>query len=163
MRILVLSRLGLCLLGTSLSSCVSYDSGASDNDIGSDNNVITDNSIVTSSDSAIAQGTPCDEFIWKPESESDGHLALIFGSGFPVTFDSVSVERKVPEMEPEQEFLEFSSTDENGRQVWRGDKPGGEYTGSFLVEYGTESCLGEVEKPGERTESGSNDPAGLGG
>ena len=140
-----------CLL---FSGCLRYDSGASDNDIASNNNVITDNS-VTSDSEEVLEGDPCELVIWKPVSESDGNLALIFDAIFTIQFNSVQVIRVSVEgdiVSEDPEYLAFSSYDENGRQVWRGMEPGEEYTGVFQVEYGTEFCQGEVKDPAERSE-----------
>ncbi len=144
------------LLVATLCSCLAYDSGSDteDNDIASNNNIITDNSVQSDSEEVL-EGDPCELVIWKPESEKDGNLALIFDAVFTIQFDSVQAVQLNQEGEivsEDPEFLTFSSYDENGRQIWRGMKPGADYTGVFQVEYGTEFCQGEVKDPEERSE-----------
>lgn len=158
MKVLSALKAAACLaLAVNLCSCLaSYDSGSDqeDNDIASDNVVITDNSVSDSEE--LLEDSPCDSLIWKPESEKDGNLALIFDAMFTTPFNALEVRREVmeedAETEFETEFCALSSFDENGRQVWRCSMPGEAYTGEFRVEFGTESCEGEVANPAERSE-----------
>ena len=146
--------ISLLFLFATLPGCLSYDSGSSDDDIASDNNIITDNSITSDSQEQL-ENSPCESVLWKPVSEKDGNLVLVFDPQFTIPFNSVEVvhvEESEEKVEEETEFCEFSAFDDSGRQVWRCSRPGAEYTGDYCIEYGTEKCSGSVEDPADRND-----------
>lgn len=163
MKVLSALKAAACLaLAVNLCSCLaSYDSGSreEDNDVASDNVVITDNSVTDGEE--LLEASPCDRPLWKPISEKDGNLAMVFPVEFSIPFSSIQVTRavevedeaeEVARVEEETEFLTFSSFSEEGEQTWRGLAPGSEYTGSYVIDYSGESCSGEVQDPNIRTD-----------
>jgi len=84
-----------------------------------------------------------DGFLWKPESDSDGSLVILFPSKYTVKFESVAVDGE------EGAFSAFANGD---RQHWRFSKSGGEYTGSVVITDQGKSCEFVVINPSERFE-----------
>lgn len=84
-----------------------------------------------------------DGFLWKPESDSDGSLVILFPSKYVNKFESVAVDGE------EGEFSAFANGD---RQHWRFSKSGGEYTGSVVITDQGKSCEFVVINPSERFE-----------
>lgn len=165
----------LLLVATLFSGCGTfkgYDSSSSNEStqalVGSQNNTVVDNSTNGGSGSSTLKGTPCKcivkdengvekivEPTWKPESERDGSLALVSCPGDIIKWTRAYVYRAVEEGEAEIEYLENTSvdTEDELRQTWRGELPGGEYTGQFTIEYGSgEKCEGFNPNPSERND-----------
>lgn len=85
-------------------------------------------------------------FLWKPESESDGNLVILFPAEYDVRFMAVSV--FLPDGTVEDgEFRGFTNGD---RQTWRFNRFGGEYTGRIIVDATSQECVFFVENPSER-------------
>lgn len=109
-------------------------------------------------------------FLWKPVSESDGNLALLFPEEFEREFLSVRVELAQEEEEEEEEPSDDSAarevgeteecvcafTDcrfEDGRLLYRCPQPGSAYTGRVFADNRTEECVWEIEgDPSERND-----------
>ncbi len=169
-------RIGIyLLLAATLSSCGTfkgYDSSTSNENsqalVGSQNNTIVDNSTNGGSGSSSLKGTPCECIVkdengvekivkplWKPESETDGALALVSCPGDIIKWEKAYVYRATEEGEAEIEYLVNTSvdTEEELRQTWRAELPGGEYTGQYTIEYGNgEKCEDFNPNPSERND-----------
>lgn len=83
-------------------------------------------------------------FLWKPESDSDGNLVILFPPEYGVEFIAVYVETLAGETEGGV-FAGFSNPN---RQTWRFSLPGEAYTGRVRVDLGTQECLWNVSQPG---------------
>lgn len=175
---------------TFLSACMAGDiasksSNSEDNDVNSDN-VSVDNSNHhnnTGDSDADGNADDCSEagftndgpggFLWKPEGENSGNLALLFPENFGREFLAVCVavaaaeeeeedeerpevlERHVAEEpeELEEECGTFAGYFEDGRQIWRFSKPGEAYTGTGRVDDRAQECPISIEgEPGERND-----------
>ena len=119
-----------------------------------DNDIITidnsDNSNNGDSSDRLCKGTQRIDgpggFLWKPSSESDENLVVLFPKEFVDDFLSVIAE--LPDGTFEEGVL---SGDTNGdRQTWRFSMPGGEYTGRLLVDDSGQECEWVVDDPSER-------------
>jgi len=109
-----------------------------------------DNSVSDSEE--ILEAGVCEEPLWKPVSESTETLAIVGRVEDSIVWSSVSVEVAAT---GEIEYGEFSGFGEDGRQVWRFDLPGEDYTGDYTIEYSGESCSGSVEDPSKRSDAQS--------
>ena len=84
-------------------------------------------------------------FLWKPVSESNGNLVVLFPKDFTETFQSVTVNG---------ESGNFSGFANGDRQHWRFSKSGAEYEAPAIVKaisMGGE-CEWVIPNPSERTE-----------
>lgn len=85
-------------------------------------------------------------FLWKPISEGDGNLVILFPAEFDVPFRDVFVFATGGDIESGN-FVGFSN---GNRQTWRFDFPGSAYTGQVTVDDIGQECDWFVESPGER-------------
>ena len=84
-------------------------------------------------------------FLWKPESDSNGNLVVLFPKNFTEKFQSVSVNG---------ELGVFAAFANGNRQHWRFSKPGSNYEATAMVKaisMGGE-CEWVIPNPAERTE-----------
>ena len=86
-------------------------------------------------------------FLWKPVSETDGNLAILFPEEYK-KFLSVRVTNATT---GEIEDLVYSSSD-GGRQVWRASEPGEAYSGQVISDNGTSECTWVVSDPAIRND-----------
>lgn len=86
-------------------------------------------------------------FIWKPISESDRKLVIVFDKKYEFPFLFVSVFN----LDGTSEDGKFFKLDD-GRLGYRFDKPGSEYTGQVLVKDTGQECNAIVANPSERAE-----------
>lgn len=82
-------------------------------------------------------------FLWKPESEKDGNLVVLFPAEYDEPFVAVFVETIGAEIEA-GEFDGFSNPN---RQTWRFSSPGSAYTGTVRADLGTQECVWQVGRP----------------
>ena len=85
-------------------------------------------------------------FLWKPISEADGNLVILFPPEFDVKFFKVLVF----DLEGSIEQGEFTGFTNGDRQTWRFSSPGGVYTGRVVVDAINQECIWFVESPEER-------------
>lgn len=85
-------------------------------------------------------------FLWKPLSESDGNLVILFPSEFVTKFLEVLAET----LEGEFERGSFAGYGNPDRQTWRFTQPGDAYTGIVIVDTGMGECQWVVPTPSER-------------
>lgn len=97
--------------------------------------------VISGSDGALG-------FLWKPISESDGRLVVLFPESYDVRFESVEAEVVGGGLESG----EFGGFTNGSRQTWRFDQEGGAYTGLLKVQDEAQDCLWEVETPGQRVD-----------
>lgn len=110
------------------------------------NDDISTNIITTiSSGSDNAEACP-DSFLWKPISESDGNLAVLFPTGY--FFQEVFAQWVDEDGNDREDKGEDVGLTNGGRQTFRFPKEGGEYTGILTAD----DCTFEVVDPSERTE-----------
>lgn len=169
----------LCFLSACSGPLVGGDS-TQDNDVNSDNTTQTttinesfnDNSQGGDGSSSAAE---CQDgftndgpngFLWKPISEGDGNLVLLFPVNFQVPFEEVILETIAERAEVGEdeegpgEVLEtgeesgvFDGRFEDGRLIYRFSMPGSEYTGSGVVFSDDGECDIEIEDdPAERND-----------
>jgi hypothetical protein len=76
-------------------------------------------------------------FVWKPESDRDGKLAVLLPSHYAELIDRVEIHSKNPPDETSKVAAGAFSGNTNGnRPTYRFDKPGGEYGENlYLVAY----------------------------
>lgn len=89
-----------------------------------------------------------DGFLWKPESESDGNLVVLFPREFQDPFLAVIAET----IEGESELGRLVGFTNGERQTWRFSQSGINYTGELIVNTNAESCNIAIENSGERNE-----------
>lgn len=124
----------------SLTSC-GNQIGDSKNDDDINTNIIT--SISSGSDNS--EWCPSD-FLWKPISESDGKLAVLFPVGYH--FQEVFAQWVDEDgNDREDKGVDVGLTN-GGRQTFRFPKEGGEYSGILTAD----ECTFEVADPSKRTE-----------
>lgn len=82
-------------------------------------------------------------FLWKPQSEVDGNLVVLFPEKFVDEFLGVLAELKGGELDAGV-FTGFSN---ELRQTWRFSKPGSAYAGRLLVDAGIQECEWIVNDP----------------
>lgn len=88
-------------------------------------------------------------FIWKPISESDGNLVIVFDeTKYPVQFISVKVGIAGSTELEEGRPIRL----DDGRQGWRFSKPGSAYSGRIFIEDEGQECEGIVADPANRDE-----------
>jgi hypothetical protein len=110
-------------------------------DSASDDDVSTN--VVTTITSAETNTEKCSEgMLWKPVSESDGKLAILFDSGF--VYEEVCVE----DLEGEFDCDDSADFTNGGRATYRFPKEGAEYSGVITAD----DCEWMVKDPSERTE-----------
>lgn len=85
-------------------------------------------------------------FLWKPVSESDGNLAILFPKEFKSRFFDVLVSKE----DGDQESGSFVGFTNGERQTWRFEDAGHEYTGIVQVDAGSQTCEWIVPDPSER-------------
>jgi hypothetical protein len=88
-------------------------------------------------------------FLWKPESENDGALVVLFPSAYDVEFERVEAELANGAGVEAGEFAGFTNGD---RQTWRFDESGGAYSGLVLVYDKAQECMWQVSTPSERVD-----------
>ena len=159
-----------------LNACKGIEVTDSSSKENSDNTSITDidNSVNGANASENGNDIECkgnqfeegSGFLWKPVSEGDGNLVILFPEDFARPFLSVAVELAPEEEEEapaeeaavsketlEKEFGEFDGYFEDGRQVWRFSKPGSAYTGKVIADDRSQECIWEIEgDPSERND-----------
>ncbi len=110
-------------------------------------------------------------FLWKPVSESDGNLAILFPEEFSREFLAVYVELAEEEEEVVEEEEEAPAEEvtkergtlvecrlnesrfEDGRLIYRCPQPGGAYTGRVFADNRDEECVWEISgDPAERND-----------
>lgn len=167
----------LCVISF-LNACkgVEYSSSSSEQNQDSNNTTITDIDNSVNGNDASENGNDIDcegnqfnkepkGFLWKPVSEGDGNLVILFPAEFRRPFLSVTVERVTETseesesgtttvVETELESGEFDGFFEDGRQVWRFAAPGGSYTGKVIVDDRSQECVWTI--PGEPSERNEN-------
>lgn len=113
-------------------------------DVGNSSDSNDDNSTsVVSVGSSSTGEDACDvRFLWKPESESDGKLVVLFEKG--VYFDEVWAENLLGGFDPGN----YVGLTNGGRATYRFSEKGSEYTGLLLAD----DCEFMVEQPEEREE-----------
>jgi hypothetical protein len=84
-------------------------------------------------------------FLWKPMSESDGNLVILFPSKFDKKFLDVLVE----DLDGNVESGAFAGFTNPDRQTWRFSKNGAEYTGVVRADLITQECAWRVSSPEE--------------
>lgn len=87
-------------------------------------------------------------FIYKPVSDSDGKIVVLFPSEFTVKFESVSAVSTGAEEIPGV-FTGFSNPD---KQTWRFPLSAVDFSGILLIINGAEKCTLEVPDPAVRYE-----------
>ena len=92
-------------------------------------------------------------FLWKPISESEGSLVVLFPPEYGETFQSVSVTDLLGNVEVGR----FSGRTNPNRQTWRFNLPGDAYTGRLVVSNPVgsvlEECVIQIPNPGVRFEN----------
>lgn len=131
-------------------SAVNKELSSQDNDITNIDNSInnSDESEPTfGSNPQCSQGTNSIDgpggFLWKPESEGDGKLVLLFPTEFITQFLNVLMER----VEGTFENATFTGFSNGARQTWRGQSTGIAYTGRVVVDAGNQECEWVVPDP----------------
>ena len=93
-------------------------------------------------------------FLWKPVSEKDGNLVILFPAAFDELFSQVCVFlAEVLEDEEPQECgtLNDGEPFSNGeRQTWRFSRPGSSYTGRVVATDIDQECVWVVPNPDTR-------------
>lgn len=97
--------------------------------------------------SCVGVGGPDGEggFLWKPASDKDGNLVILFPARFDKQFIAVYVEDLEGGVE-EGSFAGFTNPD---RQTWRFSRNGAEYTGVVRADLIVEECEWRVPEPSE--------------
>lgn len=96
-------------------------------------------------------------FLWKPESESSGNLAVVLPGNFTYKFDSCEVTLKSKEKE-KLRWAGFTNWDglhgNKPFQTWRGSRPGRDYMwGGFVKCVGEgQECYWKIENPAIRND-----------
>lgn len=80
-------------------------------------------------------------FLWKPISESNGNLVVLFPTEYSVKFESVVIDGE------QGRFADFAN---GNRQHWRFSKPGSQYLGRVVAESMNGECVWQVSNPSER-------------
>lgn len=131
------------MLFSTLIGCGGVDIGNSSKASEDDNSVDID--IAQGSDT----GATCPaSLLWKPISESDGKLVILFDEAFDEEFEAVTV----TDLEGTEEQGVFSGFTNGNRQTWRFPKEGAQYTGVVEIQTEGESCTVVVSEPGERND-----------
>lgn len=149
-----------------LSACKIANSSDENSSLNDSNNII-DNSInieepnefpgMDSSDGGDSDNPFCDgintpdgpgNFLWKPVSESDGNLVILFPSSFNNRFLSVLAFKP----DGTAESGSFTGFTNGSRQTWRFDSPGEAYSGRILVDDHNQECIWEVPNPAGRND-----------
>jgi len=125
-----------------LSACEASVGSSSKTDSENDNSVNTTITTISSGE-GNAVGECAKSFLWKPVSESDGNLVVLFPKGF--TYFDVTAQDLEGNFEPGV----LSGYTNGARQTWRFSRPGEEYTGELIAD----ECDWTVEDPSKRTES----------
>lgn len=129
-----------------LAACGGLDVGNSSKNSEDDNSTNINDSF---NELESSEKEKCPEAVlWKPISESDGNLVLLFPASFKKAFEAVFVY----DLEGLVESGEFAGFTNGARQTWRFSKPGSEYDGEIEIETGEETCELSVKEPGERSE-----------
>lgn len=137
--ILASAAVGLfCLIAGALLSGCGNQIGDSESDDDVSTNIIT---TITSSEQN-EEKLCADSFLWKPVSESDGKLAILFDSGF--VYEEVCVE----DLEGEFDCDDSADSTNGGRATYRFPKEGAEYSGVVVAD----DCEWMIEDPSKRTE-----------
>ena len=87
-------------------------------------------------------------FLWKPISDNDGHLVILFPPEFERTFNRVYVVNAIGLAED----LRFTGFANGNRQHWRASMSGDHYTGRVIAESSTGTCFWEVSNPSIRND-----------
>jgi hypothetical protein len=113
-------------------------------DVGNSADSNDDNSSsVVSVGSNSSDKDSCDvRFLWKPESESDGKLVVLFEKG--VYFNEVWAENLLGGYDP----ANYVGLTNGGRATYRFSEKGSEYTGLLVAD----DCEFRIEEPSEREE-----------
>lgn len=86
-------------------------------------------------------------FLWKPESEADGNLVILFPAEFVSVFVNVFA---FPVESGEAQVGTFAGFTNDSRQTYRFPRPGGDYTGRVLADAGDQECEWLVPDPSSR-------------
>lgn len=87
------------------------------------------------------------EFLWKPFSDSDGRLVILFPAKYNAEFSSVAVVNASIGTIEQCRFAGFAN---GNRQHWRCPRSGDAYTGRVVAESVNGSCLWQVSNPAIR-------------
>jgi hypothetical protein len=136
-----------------------------DTDIGNDNRV--DNSVRweprentdSQDDDQLGKNPDCSAgingadgsggFLWKPVSESDGALVVLFPAAYDVEFERVEAELAGGSSVEAGEFAGFTN---GNRQTWRFNEEGKEYSGMLFVYDEAQDCTWQVSTPAQRVD-----------
>lgn len=88
-------------------------------------------------------------FLWKPASESDGNLVLVFPDEFERPFEQVSVFRKG---DHRRNHCRYTGKANGNRQHWRCPLPGVFYDGRVEAVDIEQVCEWKVRRPKERND-----------
>jgi hypothetical protein len=145
MRVLLIVLLMFVGCGVDIGNSSSQDE---DNDITTIDN--SDNSQGGDANGRLCKGVQSIDgtggFLWKPASDTDGKLVVLFPEEFVDEFLSVSAE--LPDGGIEEGV--YAGKTNGDRQTWKFSKPGGEYAGRLIVDAGTQECEWIVDDPSER-------------
>ena len=98
-------------------------------------------------DSSEVMGLDGDgDFLWKPASDFDGKLVVLFPAEYQTKFKEVYVTR----LDGTVEFLYFTGYANANRQHWRGLLSGDNYTGNITASSMVGQCVWNVPNPSER-------------
>ena len=87
-----------------------------------------------------------DGFLWKPVSESDGNLVVLF----PREFEAVFLEVQVFTSGGQSESGRFTGFANGNRQHWRFSMPGSSYDGTVVATSLNGECVWTVSNPSGR-------------
>lgn len=88
--------------------------------------------------------------LWKPVSEGDGKLVILFAANFTEVFNSVCVVVAATNTEECGSFIDFTNGE---RQTWRYNLAGSEYTGLIKIEEASGLvCEVTISTPAERVD-----------
>ncbi len=138
--------LNACDIGTSSSSDSDDDTTIINNSDNTDTNGDTDsigNPLCNDRINSVDGG---DGFLWKPTSEIENTLVVLFPGIYMSRFDQVLL--AIPD--GTFESARFTGFSNGARQTWRGDLSGGDYLGRVVVSSGEQTCEWLVNDPSER-------------
>lgn len=84
-------------------------------------------------------------FLWKPQSQKDGALVVLFPKEYDEEFLSVEAER----LDGDFDAGTFDGFTNGARQTWRFPDVGSAYTGRLYVDAGNQECAWRVTDPAE--------------
>lgn len=86
--------------------------------------------------------------LWKPCSEGDCTIVILFDPVFDVPFERVVLTR----LDGTKEELRYAQFGNGGRQHWRGDLNGSQYNGEIEIFDEAQECSAFVSTPDQRVD-----------